>query len=137
VTIVRSGVAMERPLLKAFQDAPIGKLLIQTDPSVGEPQLHYCKLPSDIHRRFVFLNDAQCSTGAAAVMAIRVLLDHDVPQDHIIFCCFLTSKHAAHLIHSAFPKVRMVTCQVDRLDESNHLTAGFGCYGDRYFGTEV
>lgn len=37
-------------------------------------QLHYLRLPKDIHKDFVILMDATVATGAAAMMAIRVLL---------------------------------------------------------------
>ncbi len=127
---------MERAVRRVFQEAPIGKLLIQTDPSIGEPQLHYCKLPRDASERWVFLNDAQCSTGAAGLMAIRVLLDHDVPEDKIIFCCLLASVQGLQLIHSVFPKVKMVTCQVEsKMDPEGRMLNSLGHYGDRYFGT--
>jgi uridine kinase len=135
VTVVRSGAPIEQAVGQIFRDAPIGKLLIQTDPSIGEPQLHYCKLPKDISKRLVLLNDAQCSTGAAALMAIRVLMDHDVPEDNIIFCSLLCSAQAAHLIHRVFPKVRVVTCQVDSHLDNGRILAGLGCFGNRYFGT--
>jgi len=47
-------------------------------------QLHYQCLPRDIKDHHVILMDATISTGAAAMMAIRVLLDHDVPEENIL-----------------------------------------------------
>lgn len=38
------------------------------------PQLHYLRLPKDISEDYVILMDSTVSTGAAALMAIRVLL---------------------------------------------------------------
>ena len=35
------------------------------------------------------LMDATVATGAAAMMAIRVLLDHDVPEENITLCSLL------------------------------------------------
>jgi len=43
-------------------------------------QLHYCKLPKEIGDYDIILMDAMVGTGAAALMAIRVLLDHEVPE---------------------------------------------------------
>lgn len=37
-------------------------------------QLHYLRLPKDISEDYVILMDSTVSTGAAALMAIRVLL---------------------------------------------------------------
>ena len=48
-----------------------------------DEQLHYLRLPKDIKDRHVMLMDATMATGAAAMMAIRVLLDHDVPEENI------------------------------------------------------
>lgn len=38
------------------------------------PQLHYLRLPKEISEDYVILMDSTVSTGAAALMAIRVLL---------------------------------------------------------------
>lgn len=37
-------------------------------------QLHYLRLPKDISEDYVMLMDSTVSTGAAALMAVRVLL---------------------------------------------------------------
>lgn len=39
----------------------------------------------------VLLMDATIATGAAAMMAIRVLLDHDVPQENIMFLSLIAA----------------------------------------------
>ena len=52
-------------------------------------QLHYLRLPKDIKDSFVMLMDATVATGAAAMMAIRVLLDHNVPEENITLCSLL------------------------------------------------
>ena len=52
-------------------------------------QLHYLRLPKDIKEAHVMLMDATVATGAAAMMAIRVLLDHDVPEENIILLSML------------------------------------------------
>lgn len=41
---------------------------------ISSPQLHYLRLPKDISEDYVILMDSTVSTGAAALMAIRVLL---------------------------------------------------------------
>ncbi|KAJ3281745.1 Uridine-cytidine kinase-like 1 [Borealophlyctis nickersoniae] len=137
VSIIRAGATMEQGLRTVVKDIPIGKILIQTDPSTGEPQLHYCKLMADIKDRYVLISDAQIATGAAALMAIRVILDHDVPQDRIIFLSLIAAPLGIHTIANAFPQVRLVTSEVDpELDDQLHIVPGFGNFGDRYFGTE-
>lgn len=47
-------------------------------------------------------------------MAIRILLDHGVRQDHIIFVTFLVARDkGVAVIETAFPKVRIVTGAID------------------------
>ncbi|KAI8911227.1 uridine-cytidine kinase-like 1-like protein [Powellomyces hirtus] len=136
VSVIRSGATMEQGLRSVVKDIPIGKMLIQTDQSTGEPQLHYCKLPNDVSSRYVLLSDAQIATGAAALMAIRVILDHDVPQERILFLSLIASPAGLHTIARAFPQVRVVVAEVDKeIDEQGHIVPGFGNFGDRYFGT--
>lgn len=36
--------------------------------------------------------DATVATGAASMMAIRVLLDHDVPEENIMLCSLLMAE---------------------------------------------
>ena len=55
------------------------------------PQLHYYKLPHDVSKTHVLLLDATVATGAAAMMAIRVLLDHDVPEENIFFLTLIAA----------------------------------------------
>ena len=56
----------------------------------------------------------QIGTGAAAFMAIRVLLDHGVPQDHIIFVTFLVARCGGiSMLQRAFPDVKIVCSAVD------------------------
>lgn len=80
ITVLRAGGCMEPTLRKVCKDCPIGKILIQSDSATGEPELHYCKLPNNMKDYSVFLMDATIATGAAAIMAIKVLLDHDLKE---------------------------------------------------------
>ena len=49
--------------------------------------------------------DATVATGAAGIMAIRVLLDHDVPEENIMLVSLLMAEIGVHSIAYAFPKV--------------------------------
>lgn len=49
--------------------------------------------------------DATVATGAAAIMAIRVLLDHDVPEHNISLVSLLMAEIGVHSIAYAFPQV--------------------------------
>ncbi|KEP48634.1 uridine-cytidine kinase [Rhizoctonia solani 123E] len=154
VTIVRAGGMLEMGLRRVMRDVAIGSLLIQSDPSSGEPMLLHSMLPSVVQRReesgdaWVFLLDAQIGTGAAALMAIRVLLDHGVTEDHIIFVTFLgVPRGGMAVIRKTFPGIRFVCGAVDDGLEERWLhnedgtpgrrvwsiTPGMGNIGDRYY----
>ena len=55
-------------------------------------QLHYLRLPKDIKENYVMVLDATVATGAAAMMAIRVLLDHDVPEENIMLLSLIMAE---------------------------------------------
>ena len=51
--------------------------------------------------------DATVATGASCIMAIRVLLDHDVPEENIMLVSLLMAEIGVHSIAYAFPKVNI------------------------------
>ncbi|CAM4876238.1 unnamed protein product [Rotaria socialis] len=138
VSVVRAGECLEPALIEIYKDAKIGKILIQTNQLTGEPELHFLRLPRDISDTYVFILDATIATGAAALMAIRVLLDHNVPEDKIALLSLLVSKQGVLTVAYAFPKVKIVTTAYDtQLDqETGFICPGLGNFGDRYFGTD-
>lgn len=121
---------MEQAFSDVCKDTRIGKILIQTNRNTGEPevgfsfpyekeciteqlrlfdvlQLYYLRLPKDIKDYMVLLMDATVATGAAAMMAIRVLLDHDVPEDNILVVSLLMAESGILLttLRTNFPKM--------------------------------
>ncbi|KAL5048464.1 uridine kinase family-domain-containing protein [Aspergillus fruticulosus] len=86
VAILRGGSCLETALKRTIPDCVTGRVLIRTNEANEEPQLHYLKLPPGIEQHSnVMLLDSQMSSGGAALMAVRVLIDHGVPEDRIIF----------------------------------------------------
>lgn len=120
VSILRSGGPLERGLRRVVNNVAIGSLLIQSEPKTGEPLLLHLALPQCIRERqrardtYVFLLDAQIGTAASAFMAIRVLLDHGVLQEHIVFVTFLVARFGG-IVHlrKVFPRVKIVCSAVD------------------------
>ncbi|KAF8591140.1 armadillo/beta-catenin/plakoglobin [Ramaria rubella] len=117
VSIIRSGGPLECGLRRVIRDVALGSLLIQTDPESGEPMLLHLMLPSCIKLRhlaqssWVLLLDAQA---AAAMMAIRILLDHGVCEKRIVFITFIVARNGGvSVLRQAFPGVRIVTGAVD------------------------
>ncbi|EIW68410.1 hypothetical protein TREMEDRAFT_32135 [Tremella mesenterica DSM 1558] len=120
VSILRSGGPFSYGLRRVIRDVQIGAMLIQSDPKTGEPLLLSSDLPQCIKSREesesvrVLLLDSQMGTGAAAMMAIRILLDHGIPQPNIILLTFLVARQGLHSLHRVFPQVRIVTAAVDQ-----------------------
>jgi uridine kinase len=137
VSIMRAGEVLEPALLSVCKEATIGKILIQTNETTDEPALHFLRLPPDISRCHVILMDATIATGAAAIMAIRILLDHDVPQENIFFVSMLAARLGVQTLAYTFPRVHIITTAIDpKVNRDYHILPGVGNYGDRYFGTE-
>ncbi|KAI0078825.1 armadillo/beta-catenin/plakoglobin [Panus rudis PR-1116 ss-1] len=160
VSIIRSGGPLERGLQRVINDVLTGSLLIQSDAQSGEPLLLHIMLPVCIRERhtakdtWVFLLDAQIGTGAAAFMAIRVLLDHGVREEHIIFVTFLVARNGGvHSLRRVFPRVKIICGAIDEGLRETWLEAlhgpngqteaearkvwvvepGMGHIGDRYY----
>ena len=112
---------MERALMKVTKDIRLGtlkshddaghvienisgKILIQTDSETHNPELYFLRLPRGIKDDHVILMDASVATGAAAMMAIRVLLDHDVLEQNILLVSLLMAAPGVHAIAYAYPK---------------------------------
>ncbi|KAK9478228.1 uridine kinase family-domain-containing protein [Lipomyces japonicus] len=114
VSILRAGACFETSLRRILPETAIGKILIQSSSNTGEPFLHYLNIPPDIAKRFVLLVDAQATTGSAAIMAIRVLVDHGVLPTNICFVTYLADKNIAiKRILAAFPQVKIVVGKED------------------------
>lgn len=137
VSILRSGASLEKGLRRVLRDVAVGSVLIQSCNN-GEPLLYHVELPEVLTlskesaaQSFVLLLDSQIGTvsslapptwqslifhsqGAAALMAVRVLLDHGVLESHIIFCCMLVSRVGGiWALRRAFSGVRIVSSTVD------------------------
>ncbi|KAI9751583.1 MAG: Uridine kinase [Lichina confinis] len=129
VVILRGGSALETGLKRVIPDCRTGRLLIQSSFRTGEPELHYQLLPSDIRSHdLVLLLDTQMSSGGAALMAVRVLIDHGVDEDHIVFVTYFAGKIGLNRLCKVFPRVHVVVGRIvddneDRWVERRY----FGC----------
>jgi uridine kinase len=130
---MRAGETMEKSLRGVIRNCKIGKILIQNNQITNEPELHYLRFPKAISEYKVILMDAIVTTGAAAIMAIRVLLDHDLREENITLLSLMMTEAASYSIAYAFPKVRMITTAVDKqINALGQIIPGLGNFGDRY-----
>ncbi|GAA5906181.1 hypothetical protein JCM6882_006069 [Rhodosporidiobolus microsporus] len=156
VSILRSGASLEKGLRRVVRDVPVGSVLIQSDAETGEPHLYHLNLPTVLtasrasaEKSTVLLLDSQVGTGAAALMAVRILLDHGVKEENIVVCCIIVAKvGGVWALKRAFPNVRIATSAADegleeRWEKSPSgekkkiftILPGCGSFGDRYFGS--
>ncbi|KAI3624312.1 hypothetical protein CBS14141_002740 [Malassezia furfur] len=113
VSILRAGEAMESGLRECCRSVRIGKILIQRDEETARPKL---------------------STGGSAIQAIKVLVDHGVRLDRILFLNMIASPEGLESVWKAYPDVRVISAWVDaKLSDQNYILPGLGDYGDRYY----
>ncbi|KAI4182500.1 MAG: hypothetical protein L6R41_005945 [Letrouitia leprolyta] len=113
VVILRGGSCLETGLKRVIPDCKIGRLLVQTNYRTGEPELHYSHLPDDISSHSsVLLLDPQMASGGAALMTVRVLVDHGVEASRIVFVTYSAGKMGVNRLLKVFPDVRVVVCTI-------------------------
>ena len=113
VVVLRGGSALEPALRKTIPDCRTGRLLIQSDWTTGEPELHFLRLPVDIHKHeSVLLLDTQMASGGAALMAVQVLLDHGVALNKIVLTTYSAGRVGLHRLMTAFPEITVVVCNI-------------------------
>lgn len=116
VTMVRGGECFETVLKASVPTVSLGRLLIQRNTKTGEPELHMCRLPPSLTESpgsfKVLLTDSQVLSGAAAVMAVQILVDHGVSQEDIILVIYSSSEIGIRRLHAAFPKIKVVVGRV-------------------------
>ena len=70
----------------------IGKILVDSDAETHEARVIFAKFPYDIAERKVLLLYPIMNSGNKVCRAIRVCLDHKVPEEHVILINLFRSK---------------------------------------------
>ncbi|EAT83845.2 hypothetical protein SNOG_08677 [Parastagonospora nodorum SN15] len=129
VVVLRGGSAFETGLRRTIPDCKTGRILIQTNFRTGEPELHYRALPANIAENgLVLVLDPQFSSGAAALMAVRVLVDHGVSEDKIVFVTYTAGRVGVNRVLSVFPDIKIVVARLGDDQENRWVeTKYLGC----------
>jgi len=70
-------------------------------------------------------------------MAIRLLLDHNLREDHIIFVTICVCHVGLSMVTYYYPNIHVVYAFLDEgLDDKGRIIPGIGHFGDRYYGTD-
>lgn len=118
VVVLRGGSILETGLRRVIPDCKSGRVLIQTSYRTGEPELHYYKFAPGVEKHDrVLLLDSQMSSGGAALMAVRVLLDHGVEEKKIVFVTYMAGRMGLNRLMTVFPEIRVVAVRI--VDDSD------------------
>lgn len=127
VAIMTGGSCLENALKQMIPDCLTGRILIQTN-DIREPELHYLKLPPGIETHSnILLLDPQIASGGAALMAVRVLVDHEVDENRIIFVTLTAGRRGLKRLTAVYPGVRVIVGHVEEVVEDRWMEK-------RYFG---
>ncbi|KAI9667907.1 MAG: Uridine kinase [Bathelium mastoideum] len=129
VVMLRGGSALETGLKRVLPDCLMGRILIRTSAGSGEPALHFCALPPDLGKcARVLLLDAQMRGGAAALMAVRVLVDHGVEEERIVVVAWGVGGQGLRRLGRVWPEVGIVVGRVVEEDEERWVERKYlGC----------
>ncbi|KAI9848113.1 MAG: Uridine kinase [Sclerophora amabilis] len=129
VIILRGGSAFEPALKRVIPDCRTGRILIQSSHKTGEPELHYRTLPADISTHdAVLLLDPQMSSGGAALMAVKVLVDHGVKEENIVLVTYFAGKVGLNRLSRVFPEIKIVVGRLVGDEEERWVEKRyFGC----------
>lgn len=135
IPILRAGLAMADAIADFVPNAKIGHIGMYRDPVTHLPVEYYCKLPSDIEVRDVFVLDPMLATGGSAILAIDALKTKGA--SNIKFVCILSAPEGIAKVQAAHPDVEIYTAAIDeKLDDHQYIIPGLGDAGDRIFGTK-
>ena len=135
VPILRAGLGMVEGMLALVPAAKVGHIGLYRDPETFVPHEYYCKLPTDIVSREVYVLDPMLATGGSAVDAIQMLKDKGVK--HMKFLCVIAAPEGLKALTEAHPDVQVYCANLDeKLNEHKYIVPGLGDAGDRIFGTK-
>ena len=135
VPILRAGLGMVGGMLKLMPTAKVGHIGMYRDEETLEPHEYFCKLPSNIEQRPVYVVDPMLATGGSAVEAINAIKQRG--GKNIYFLCVVAAPEGLAKLHEVHPDVKIFVGNLDReLNEKGYICPGLGDCGDRIFGTK-
>ena len=135
VPILRAGLGMVDGMLNLIPAAKVGHIGRYRNEETLEPVEYYCKLPSDINEREVFVLDPMLATGGSACDAIGQIKKRGAK--HIKFIGLVAAPQGLKALHEAHPDVDIYVGALDeKLNDNGYIIPGLGDAGDRIFGTK-
>ena len=135
VPILRAGLGMVEGILEMIPAAKVGHIGMYRNEETLVPVEYYCKLPSDINEREVFVLDPMLATGGSACDAIGQIKKRGAK--HIKFIGLVAAPQGLKALHEAHPDVDIYVGALDeKLNDNGYIVPGLGDAGDRIFGTK-
>lgn len=135
VPILRAGLGMVGGLLHLMPAAKVGHIGLYRDEETFEPHEYYCKLPSSIDQRKIFVVDPMLATGGSAIAAIDFIKQRGGKD--ITFLCIIAAPEGLDKLQNAHPDLKIFVGNLDReLNDKAYICPGLGDAGDRIFGTK-
>ena len=135
IPILRAGLGFVDGMLALYPNAKVGHIGLYRDPRTHLPVEYYCKLPTDIEKRTIFVVDPMLATGGSAIDAINSIKQRG--GKNIKFMCLIAAPEGIKALQEAHPDVDIYIAQEDeRLNENAYIVPGLGDAGDRLFGTK-
>ena len=135
VPILRAGLGFVDGMLALYPNAKVGHIGLYRDPKTHMPVEYYCKLPTDIDKRTIFVVDPMLATGGSAIDATNSIKQRG--GKNIKFMCLIAAPEGIQALQEAHPDVDIYIAQEDeRLNENAYIVPGLGDAGDRLFGTK-
>ena len=135
VPILRAGLGMVDGMLNLIPAAKVGHIGMYRNEETLVPVEYYCKLPSDINEREVFVLDPMLATGGSACAALGPIKKRGAK--HIKFIGLVAAPQGLKALHEAHPDVDIYVGALDeKLNDNGYIVPGLGDAGDRIFGTK-
>ena len=135
VPILRAGLGFVDGMLSLIPNAKVGHVGLYRDPETHQPVEYYCKLPTDIEHRKIFVVDPMLATGGSAAAAIDFIKKRGGKD--ITFMCLIAAPEGIEALQKAHPDVDIyIAAKDDHLNEDAYIVPGLGDAGDRLYGTK-
>lgn len=135
VPILRAGLGFVDGMLALVPNAKVGHIGLYRDPETHMPIEYYCKMPTDIDKRKIFVVDPMLATGGSAVAAIDFIKRRGGTD--IKFMCLIAAPEGIEVLQNAHPDVDIYIAAKDEcLNENAYILPGLGDAGDRLYGTK-
>ncbi len=135
IPVLRAGLGMVEGMLKLIPAARVGHIGVYRDPQTLKPVEYYCKLPTDLPNRDLFIVDPMLATGGSASAAISFVKEHG--GKNIKLVCLIGAPEGIAVVQKEHPDVDIFIGHIDEgLNDHGYIVPGLGDAGDRLFGTK-